>query len=51
MAALLADFGQCAERGERQLFWNTYHRLGAPKTGQTIRGRSALPAEFQSYFD
>jgi 1-aminocyclopropane-1-carboxylate deaminase/D-cysteine desulfhydrase-like pyridoxal-dependent ACC family enzyme len=51
MAALLDDRAGCADRGERQLFWNTYHSQPLPVRYDVAEAPSALPGPFRSYFD
>jgi len=47
IAALLADVDDCARRGERLLFWNTYHDPGEPRPAD----RDRLPPAFRDYLD
>lgn len=51
MAALVADLPRCAARGERQLFWNTYHSRSLPVSDDAAEKPSALPDAFRAYFD
>jgi D-cysteine desulfhydrase len=47
MAALLADAGRSAQRGEQQLFWNTFHSMDEPGTID----RERVPEALHRYLD
>jgi D-cysteine desulfhydrase len=50
MAALLDDLPGCTARGERLVFWNSYHTTPLPVDSDRPVDRGALPAEFLRYF-
>ncbi len=50
MAALFDDLAHGDARGERVLFWNTYHSASLPVDTDKPIDPAALPEEFLSYF-